>query len=102
MTYRQLVEALASILTLRPRIIRVPPSLGHAVARTLNPFLRDVIITREEISGLMRGLLDSPSPVPNSTRLTDWATQHREHLGVRYASEIGRRVQRTRAYDDVR
>lgn len=99
--YRELVEALASILALRPRIVRVPPALGHAVARTLNPFLRDVIITREEISGLMRGLLDSPSPVPNSTRLTDWATQHRDHLGVRYASEIGRRLQRTSAYDDV-
>ncbi|MBL8760054.1 MAG: NAD(P)H-binding protein [Phycisphaerae bacterium] len=101
-TYRELVETLASILARRPRIIPVPPALGHAVARTLNPFLRDIIITREEISGLMRGLLDSPSPVVGAIRLTDWATQHRDQLGVRYHSEVGRRLQRDAAYADVR
>lgn len=95
-TYRQLVETLAWILSLRPRIVRVPPALGYAVARTLSPFLRDVLLTREEISGLMRGLLDSPSPVVGAIRLTDWATQHRDELGVRYASELGRRTRRPR------
>ncbi len=100
--YRELVASLARIIGVRRRIVSVPPGLGLAVARLLNPLVGDVIITREEIKGLMRGLLDSDAPAAGPTRLTDWARAHRDELGVRYASEVGRRVQPAAAYADVR
>lgn len=101
-TYRDLVATIAEIIGIRRRILSVPPFVGLGVSKLLNPFVKDVIITREEIKGLMRGLLDSDAPAAGPTRLTDWAGRHRHELGVRYASEVGRRVQRAAAYADVR
>ncbi|MFO0856897.1 MAG: NAD(P)H-binding protein [Phycisphaerales bacterium] len=100
-TYRELVEFIASTISIDRPIIEVPPLIGLGVSKLLNPIVRDVIITRQEIAGLMRGLLDSQQSATGETSLTQWAREHREELGTRYASEVGRRVQRTKQYTDV-
>lgn len=100
-TYRELVETIGTIVGIRRPIIPMPPLLGLAVSKLLNPLVGDVVITRQEITGLMRGLLDSPTPDAGPTRLTEWATQHKDQLGRRYASEVGRRVKRDVAYEQV-
>ncbi|MCH8155897.1 MAG: hypothetical protein IH786_11720 [Proteobacteria bacterium] len=100
-TYRELVETIGEIIGVRRRIMRLPPSLGYAIGRCLNPFVKDVIITREEITGLMRNLLDSQSPPTAPTKLTDWARSNPATLGRRYASEVARRVKRATAYEDL-
>lgn len=99
--YRELAHAIADIIRVRRPVFSVPPGLGYLVARCLNPFVRDVIITREEIEGLMRGLLDSDAPAAGHTKLTEWAAEHREQLGRKYASEVGRRVHRDAAYEEI-
>lgn len=101
-TYRQLVAEISRIIGVRKPIVAVPPSAGYAVSKLVNPMVNDVIITREEISGLMRGLLDSDQPATGPTKLTEWAEMHRAELGVRYANEIGRRIERSKAYADIR
>lgn len=100
-TYLELVRALRAILGVRRPIVRVPPWFGHGVARLVGPLVHDVVITREEIVGLMRGLLDSTAPAAGPTVLTQWAHTERASLGRRYASEIGRRVVRDRAYEAI-
>ncbi len=100
-TYRDLVDTIAEIIAVRRPIVRVPPWFGYWVGRCLSPFVKDVIITREEITGLMRGLLDSDAPSTAPTRLTDWARKNRATLGRRYASEVARRVKREAAYEDL-
>ncbi len=100
-SYIELVRTLADIFQTRRPIVRVSPTLGLAVSKLLNPFVKDVIITREEIQGLMRGLLDSEQPAAGQTKLTQWAQQHRETLGRRYASEVGRRIERKLSYDQI-
>lgn len=99
--YGDLVRQIAAIIGVHRPVLRVSPQLGYIVSRLLNPFVKDVIITREEIEGLMRGLLWSDKPSLGTTRLTQWAQSHREALGRRYASEVGRRVQRDRAYEKI-
>ena len=99
--YRELVRTIAEILGVRRVIVGVPPGLGYLVGRCVNPFVEDVVITREEIEGLMRGLLDSDAPAAGNTRLTEWAAEHRDALGRRYASEVGRRVKRDEAYEAI-
>jgi NADH dehydrogenase len=101
--YRELVETIAELIGVRRRVLAVSPGVGLTVSKLINPIVRDVVITREEIVGLMRGLLDSNAPaLEGATRLTDWAREHRADLGMKYASEVGRRVQRAVRYDDVR
>lgn len=97
--FGELVRALARIIGVRRAIVSVPPALGYAVIRAINPFVRDVIITREEIAGLMAGLLGSDAPATGGTRLTEWARRNREALGRRYAGEIARRIDRALAVD---
>ena len=90
-TFRGLVEQIAQILGIRRRIMGVPPWLGYAFCRFLGLVTEDVVITREEIRGLMGDLLYVDSPPAGTTRLTDWAKQHADSLGTRYASELARR-----------
>jgi NADH dehydrogenase len=77
----------------------VPPTFGYLVGRMLGAWHRDVMITREEIRGLMAGLLAVDSPPVGHTRLTTWARQHADALGRRYASELARRANREGAYE---
>ena len=101
--YRQLVEMIGRIIGVRRAVVGVPWWAGLAVSKLLNPLVKDVIITREEIDGLVRSLLDSSADAPvGAVRLSDWAREHAGELGTRYASEVGRRVQRRVAYEQVK
>ncbi len=96
--YRELVRQIGHIIG-RPRpIVSVPPTVGYLVGWVVGKLVGDVIITRPEIEGLMSGLLCTDSPPAGRTRLTDWARAHADALGVRYASELARRIDRTTAY----
>jgi len=98
-TYRELVEAIGAILGLRRPIVSIPKSFGYWIGAITGKMVGDVIITRDEIEGLTSGLLSVDSPPTGRTKLTDWARAHRKELGVRYASELKRRIDRKTAYD---
>jgi NADH dehydrogenase len=93
-TYRRLVAEVGRIIGKPRPVISIPASVGYLVGALVGAVVGDVIITREEIRGLMRDLLCVDSPAAGSTRLTDWAGEHKESLGARYASELGRRARR--------
>jgi nucleoside-diphosphate-sugar epimerase len=97
-TYRQLVEALKRALGLKRLIIKVPPTIGLWAGRLLGVLVRDVVITREEIRGLMENRLFVDAPPLGTTRLTDWLREHCQTLGRHYTSELARRLDRTSAY----
>jgi NADH dehydrogenase len=101
-TYRELVRELARILGVRRAIVSVPPWLGYATGWMVGKLVGDVVITRDEIEGLMEGLLATDSKPAGTTRLTDWARDHADTLGRHYATELGRRRNRRLAYSDAR
>jgi hypothetical protein len=45
------------------------------------------MLSREELDGLMAGLLASREPPRGERRLADWLAEHAEGLGRRYVSE---------------
>lgn len=97
-TYRGLAETIGEIIGKRRPVISVPPALGYAVGWTLGKLVRDVIITREEIAGLMANLLFVDAAPAGETKLTDWARAHAATLGRCYTSELARRSDRRAAY----
>jgi NADH dehydrogenase len=97
-TYRELVETIQRALGLRRLILGVPPALGYWGCRALGLLLRDVIITRYEIRGLMENRLRVDAPPLGATKLTDWVREHRDTLGRHYASELARRRDRASMY----
>jgi hypothetical protein len=96
-----LVETIGKIIRKRPLVVGVPPWIGYLGSAIIGRLMGDVMITREEIQGLMAGLLCVDAPPAGDTRLTDWAKEHADHLGVRYASELARRRNRTESYEDL-
>lgn len=97
-TYRGLVDTIGRIVGARRPIVSVPPSVGYWFVRLLGRLMGDVILTRDEIEGLMAGLLYVASPPAGQTSLTGWAREHADSLGVHYASELRRRQDREKAY----
>jgi len=96
--YRRLVECIKRELGLKRAIVSVPAELGYWGCRLVGLFVRDVVITRQEITGLMEGRLCVDAPALGKTRLTDWIRENRSALGVHYASEMARRVDRFSEY----
>ena len=90
-TYRGLVKTLSKILGVKRVIISVPPSIGYLAGKFIGKWLGDVILTREEITGLMSDLLYVDAPAAGKTKLTEWARMNAEPLGRHYASELARR-----------
>ncbi len=100
-TFRELVEIIGQAIGVRRFIVPVPPALGFALGWLLGRIKGDVIITRQEIRGLMDDLLHVDSPPAGSTKLSDWARQHADELGKHYANELARRIDRHAAYEQL-
>jgi NADH dehydrogenase len=101
-TYRELVRAIGEAIG-RPRpIVGIPPRLGLLVARTVGWIKGDVLVTREEIAGLLENRLFTGSPATGRTRLSEWLRENAADLGRAYSSELGRRRDRERSYETLR
>jgi len=100
-TYRQLVNAIGTIIGKHRPIISVSPTLGYWAGWLIGKMMGDILITRDEIAGLMQDLLCTDSPPAGKTSLTAWSQEHASTLGVHYASELARRLNRNVAYEDL-
>ena len=97
-TYRELVGAIGDAIGKRRPIVPIPPLLGYIAGAIMGKLVGDVVITRDEIEGLMAGLLYVEAPPAGETKLTDWAREHSDCLGKHYANELARRKDRERDY----
>ncbi len=89
-TFEELVRRIATRIKPDVRLVHISPSLGILLGRLIGLGLGDVILTRDELKGLMDELLTS-SQVPNGmTRFSEWLEPNRDELGSRYSSEIQR------------
>jgi NADH dehydrogenase len=90
-TFRALVETIGRSIGHPRPLLAIPPALAYVLGVAIGRLVGDVVITRDEIRGLMDGLLCVDAPPAGETRLTHWAVAHRHTLGARYASELARR-----------
>jgi len=97
-SYRELVAAIGKAIHCERRVMNIPPWFGYLASRIIGLFVNDVFITREEIRGLMSGLLDVDGPSAGTIRLSDWCQANASRLGRSYASELARRNDRTARY----
>jgi NADH dehydrogenase len=89
-TFAELVQMIADALGRKVRIVSVPPWLALFCAGALGYWVRDVLLTRDEMEGLMAGLLVSDHPPAGETRLKDWLASNAKTVGATYASELAR------------
>ena len=89
-TFKELVKRVAEVVNTRRLLISVPPRLALLAAQFLSLFFGDILLTPEEVDGLMADLLVSREPPRGKTKLSDWLEANREQVGARYASELKR------------
>jgi uncharacterized protein YbjT (DUF2867 family) len=89
-SFDDLVSLIAHSVGSRTRLIHVPPRAALALSELVGLFVRDRVLTREEVEGLMAGLLVSSAPAAGETRLSSWLSAHSRELGIAYFSEIER------------
>lgn len=94
--FDELVRLIAHQIGSRARIVRVPAGLALSVARVIGWAVRNVVLTRDELAGLMGNLLVSARPPTGSTPLSDWLAQNADRIGRTYASELKRHFRRDR------
>lgn len=89
-TFEELVRLIADKIHRQARIVHVRPGLMLSLARLIGLMVGDVVLTRDEIGGLMSNLLVSREPAAGRTRLSQWLGENAEALGANYASELRR------------
>ncbi len=91
-SFKELVELIGKTIRASRLLIPLPPRLALWAAQFLSLFVKDVMLTPEEVDGLMANLLISKEP-PRSrceTSLRKWLEENKSTVGSQYASELAR------------
>jgi uncharacterized protein YbjT (DUF2867 family) len=89
-SFKEMVKLIKTTLNSKTALVRLHPSLTYWASNLVGSVVGDVVLTREEISGLMDGLLVTESPPAGRTRLSEWLSENKEFIGKRYANELKR------------
>jgi NADH dehydrogenase len=89
-TYQDFVKLISLVMGKKVSFVRVSPGLGLLLGKLVSLFVGDVILTKNELRGLMSNLLTSEQEPNGSTRFSDWLADNRTTIGRAYTSELAR------------
>lgn len=89
-TYKEFLHLIATELNRNISFIHTWPSLGIFLGNIISLFVKDVVLTKDELRGLMANKLMS-NQVPNGkTLFSEWLRNNRDSVGTEYTSELKR------------
>lgn len=100
-TYKGLAEEIGRAIGKQKPIISISPKIGHFVGSIVGKIVGDIVITKEEIEGLMLDLLYTNSPPTGWTKLSTWLRENYSSVGIKYTGELHRRKNRIESYDRI-
>lgn len=89
-TFREMVNLIGEKIDAKRPLIPLPPRMALLAAQFLSLFVGDVMLTPEEVDGLMSDLLVSREPPLGKAHLADWLEANKDRVGKNYASELQR------------
>jgi NADH dehydrogenase len=89
-TFNELVDLLRRCTGSKALRIHTPPMLAWRLSNLMGKLVQDVVLTREEVTGLMEERLYVDAPPAGQTRFSEWVHQNADDLGKRYAHELDR------------
>lgn len=89
-TFKELVKVIGENTNSHKPLLPFPPRLALLAAQVISLFVKDVVLTPEEVDGLMANLLVSKETPRCKTSLKDWLKQNTSSVGMEYASELNR------------
>jgi uncharacterized protein YbjT (DUF2867 family) len=88
--FDEFVRLIAHKLGRNPKFLKVPSGAGIFLGKMIGLILRDVILTGDELKGLMTELLTSTQTPNARTCFSEWLEQNKATVGSTYSSEIRR------------
>ncbi len=89
-TFNELVRLVAKETHSKAQVVHVAPRLALLFGRLIGYALKDVVLTQEEVEGLLANLLVSSQPPTGKTYFTEWLKRNAVTLGSHYSSELNR------------
>lgn len=89
-TFNELVRLIADKIHSKAKIVHLNPELALFFSRLVGYIVNDVVLTRDEVYGLMSNLLVSKRLPTGRMRLSDWLASNADSIGTKYASELAR------------
>lgn len=89
-TFNEWLKIIGDAVGSHPLIMHLPPGLVFLATSVIGRMVGDVVLTSDEVKGLMADLLVSDQPPNAPTPLTDWMRENSSWLGTHYMSELKR------------
>ena len=89
-TFNELVRLIADRIRSRAKLIHLRPELAFFLSRWIGYMVNDIVLTWDEVEGLMSNLLVSENLPIGQIHLSDWLSQNVDRIGTMYASEWDR------------
>lgn len=99
-TFKEMVALIGREIGCQRPLIQMPPAVALFTAGILGLFVGDVILTADEVDGLMSNLLVSNAPPRCNTKLQTWLRENKNTVGEKYASELQRHYRRVKYNHD--
>jgi nucleoside-diphosphate-sugar epimerase len=90
LSFDELVRLVHEAVGSRARVVHSSLGVTHALGSLVGVALRDTLITRAELQGLMENLLTSYAPARGRRRFEDWLQANAATVGTSYTSETRR------------
>ena len=89
-TFEKFVRLIANAISRNVLFVRTPPALGIYLGQVIGLAIRDVILTKAELEGLMASLLTSDQAPNGKINFSDWLMENKDSIGSSYSSELDR------------
>jgi NADH dehydrogenase len=87
-TFNELVRAIRHAVRSRAVIAHMPPIVALRLSQVIGLAVRDVVLTADEVHGLVADLLVTESAPAGRTKLSEWLEAKRDVVGRRWVSEL--------------
>jgi len=88
--YEEMLRIMASALNRDVKFFHIWPNVGILLGKIIGFFVNDVLLTKDELRGLMANKLTSQQTPNGKTKFTEWLKANKETIGDRYTSELDR------------
>jgi len=89
-TYEAFLRLIATELNRKIGFLHISPAVGIFLGQLIGLLVRDVVLTRDELRGLMENKLTSKQKPNGKTYFSEWLRANKQTIGSRYTSELRR------------
>jgi uncharacterized protein YbjT (DUF2867 family) len=89
-SFREMTHLIGECIGYSRPLVSIHPALALAASKGISIFVGDVVLTKDEVDGLMAGLLVSSQPPRAKMHLASFLNANKAAIGMEYASELQR------------